>query len=267
MIHTGGSLADYRSTLARLAPLVEAADTIVPGHGAPNDRETALRILDEDVDYLDALERGEEKPALPKGRDSGEQRDIHSRNLKVLSWVRAGRAAPFGQPGPGHGLSNAPEPPRRCRTAADRGQCRVRQRPSSPSPSVCRTAVTAWPVSAPARSASRTAASTPTAGTSPARWAVSGRNRSSSSTACGSASTASGSGRPPGSPAGGATPSSICPPPPGLTLQRTDFVPDGHRAALFGLKMTNPGASSRTVTVKVDAHSELMTEYPWGSAA
>ena len=53
------------------------------------------------------------------------------------------------------------------------------------------------------------------------------------------------------------------PPTAGLTLQRTDFVPDGHRAALFGLKMTNPGATSRTVTVKVDAHSELMTEYPW----
>ncbi len=28
--------------------------------------------------------------------------------------------------------------------------------------------------------------------------------------------------------------------------------------------MTNPGPGSRTVTVKVDAHSELMTEYPWG---
>jgi hypothetical protein len=32
---------------------------------------------------------------------------------------------------------------------------------------------------------------------------------------------------------------------------------------LFGLKMTNPGAS-KTVTVKVDAHSELMGAYPWG---
>ncbi len=50
----------------------------------------------------------------------------------------------------------------------------------------------------------------------------------------------------------------------GLRLERTDFAPDGRRAALFGLKMTNPGASTRTVTVKVDAHSELMTEYPWG---
>jgi hypothetical protein len=49
----------------------------------------------------------------------------------------------------------------------------------------------------------------------------------------------------------------------GLRLERTDFAPDGHRAALFGLKMTNPGASAKTVTVKVDAHSELMTEYPW----
>jgi hypothetical protein len=53
------------------------------------------------------------------------------------------------------------------------------------------------------------------------------------------------------------------PPASGLTLERTDFVPDGRRAALFGLKMTNPGSGSRTVTVKVDAHSELMTEYPW----
>jgi hypothetical protein len=54
------------------------------------------------------------------------------------------------------------------------------------------------------------------------------------------------------------------PPASGLQLERTDFVPDRRRAALFGLKMTNPGSGSRTVTVKVDAHSELMTEYPWG---
>jgi hypothetical protein len=52
----------------------------------------------------------------------------------------------------------------------------------------------------------------------------------------------------------------------GLQLERTDFAPDGRRAALFGLKMTNPAADDRTVTVKVDAHSELMTAYPWGFA-
>jgi hypothetical protein len=49
----------------------------------------------------------------------------------------------------------------------------------------------------------------------------------------------------------------------GLQLERTDFVPDGRRAALFGLTMTNRRPGARTVTVKVDAHSELMTEYPW----
>jgi hypothetical protein len=50
----------------------------------------------------------------------------------------------------------------------------------------------------------------------------------------------------------------------GLRLQRTDFAPDGRRAVLFGLQMTNPTGSDTTVTVKVDAHSELMGAYPWG---
>jgi hypothetical protein len=49
----------------------------------------------------------------------------------------------------------------------------------------------------------------------------------------------------------------------GLTLQRTDFVPDGQRAALFGLTLTNPGAA-RTTTLTIDAHSELMGQWPWG---
>jgi hypothetical protein len=50
----------------------------------------------------------------------------------------------------------------------------------------------------------------------------------------------------------------------GLKLERTDVAPDARRAALFGLKLTNPGAADKTVTVKVDAHSELMGAYPWG---
>ena len=75
-----GSLADYRATLARLSPLVEQATTVVPGHGVPNDRDTTLRILEQDVDYLDALERGELK--LPDGRDTKAQRGIHTENLE-----------------------------------------------------------------------------------------------------------------------------------------------------------------------------------------
>ncbi len=93
---------------------------------------------------------------------------------------------------------------------------------------------------------------------------MSGASRSSSWTGSGSGSTTSGSGRPRGSRAGGATRSSELPPAGGLQLERIDFAPDDRRAALFGLRMTNPGPGSRTVTVKVDAHSELMTEYPWG---
>jgi hypothetical protein len=54
------------------------------------------------------------------------------------------------------------------------------------------------------------------------------------------------------------------PPVGGLQLQRIDFAPDGRRAALFGLALTNTTAVQRTTTVKVDAHSELMTAYPWG---
>jgi hypothetical protein len=50
----------------------------------------------------------------------------------------------------------------------------------------------------------------------------------------------------------------------GLKLERTDLAPDADRAALFGLKLTNAAATDKTVTVKVDAHSELMGAYPWG---
>jgi glyoxylase-like metal-dependent hydrolase (beta-lactamase superfamily II) len=81
MISPGGSVADYRATLARLAPLVEASESVVPGHGAPHDRERALLILDEDLEYLDALERGDERPKLPAGRDTKRQRAIHAENL------------------------------------------------------------------------------------------------------------------------------------------------------------------------------------------
>ncbi len=50
----------------------------------------------------------------------------------------------------------------------------------------------------------------------------------------------------------------------GLTVSRLDFAPDARRAALFRLTLANPGAA-RTVTVTVDAHSELMGAYPWAS--
>ena len=84
IIGTGGSLSAYRATLTRLAPLVAAATTVVPGHGSPHDRDGALRILDEDLSYLDALEAGDPRPALPAGRDTGRQRELHAENLRSV---------------------------------------------------------------------------------------------------------------------------------------------------------------------------------------
>jgi hypothetical protein len=52
----------------------------------------------------------------------------------------------------------------------------------------------------------------------------------------------------------------------GLELTRTDFVPDGKRAALFGLTLRSTGGR-QTPTIMVDAHSELMSAYPWGWTA
>ena len=78
------ALDAYRATLARLGLVVDACDTVVPGHGSPHDRERALRLLDEDLAYLDALERREERPPLPTGRDSLRQRQLHAENLRAL---------------------------------------------------------------------------------------------------------------------------------------------------------------------------------------
>ncbi len=51
--------------------------------------------------------------------------------------------------------------------------------------------------------------------------------------------------------------------PDGVRVQRTDAAPDGLRAGLMRITLSSPTA--RTVRLDVDAHSELMTAYPWGS--
>jgi hypothetical protein len=48
----------------------------------------------------------------------------------------------------------------------------------------------------------------------------------------------------------------------GLDVQRTDVVPDGRRGVLVWLALH--GAQTTTVSLTVDAHSELMGAYPWG---
>ncbi|MDA0182702.1 hypothetical protein OJ997_20490 [Solirubrobacter phytolaccae] len=49
-----------------------------------------------------------------------------------------------------------------------------------------------------------------------------------------------------------------------VALSRTDFVPDGRRAALFGLTLTS--STPKTVAIDVDVHSELLNAYPWSSS-
>jgi glyoxylase-like metal-dependent hydrolase (beta-lactamase superfamily II) len=79
-----GPVADYRDTLARLEGLIARVETVVPGHGSPHDSGSALRLLAEDRAYLDALERRDERPRLPAGRDTARQRAIHAENLARL---------------------------------------------------------------------------------------------------------------------------------------------------------------------------------------
>jgi hypothetical protein len=47
----------------------------------------------------------------------------------------------------------------------------------------------------------------------------------------------------------------------GMPLTRTDFVPNGKRAVLVGLKFA-AGGTDESFTLKMDAHSELMGAYP-----
>ncbi|WBQ06636.1 glycogen debranching protein [Kribbella sp. CA-293567] len=47
-----------------------------------------------------------------------------------------------------------------------------------------------------------------------------------------------------------------------VTIERTDFVPDGVRATVVGLAFKS--AKAKSVRLDMDAHSELMPAYPWG---
>jgi glyoxylase-like metal-dependent hydrolase (beta-lactamase superfamily II) len=80
MLSATGSRDAYLATLQRLRPLVEQAQWVVPGHGAPTEGPRALAILEEDVRYLTDWK-------LPSTRRTTAQRAIHDENLK-----RAGAA-------------------------------------------------------------------------------------------------------------------------------------------------------------------------------
>jgi hypothetical protein len=59
--------------LERLRPVVEQAEWVIPGHGAPIDGARALAVLEEDQRYLSDWE-------LPDGRRTTAQREIDAIN-------------------------------------------------------------------------------------------------------------------------------------------------------------------------------------------
>ena len=54
------------------------------------------------------------------------------------------------------------------------------------------------------------------------------------------------------------------PGPAGVGITRTDFAPDGRRALEVGLTFDNSGGAKH-LSLALDAHSELMSAYPWGA--
>ncbi len=84
IISPGGSRSAYRATLERLAPLVEQADHVVPGHGAVLDGARAAAILREDLAYLDALPDA----PLPLARRGAQQQRIHAENVERVGSAR-----------------------------------------------------------------------------------------------------------------------------------------------------------------------------------
>jgi glyoxylase-like metal-dependent hydrolase (beta-lactamase superfamily II) len=73
MLSPSGSRDAYLATLERLRPLVEHAQWVIPGHGAPTEGTRALAILEEDVRYLSDWE-------LPATRRTAAQRAIDADN-------------------------------------------------------------------------------------------------------------------------------------------------------------------------------------------
>ena len=81
MISEDGSRDAYLATLARLQPLVEQADVVVPGHGEPLDGVRALALLREDRAYVEGLPGA----SLPLARRTDAQRAIHAKNVERVS--------------------------------------------------------------------------------------------------------------------------------------------------------------------------------------
>jgi glyoxylase-like metal-dependent hydrolase (beta-lactamase superfamily II) len=80
-ISESGSASAYLATLARLEPLIERVEHVVPGHGTVLDAERALAIVREDRAYLEALLEAGADAKLPLTRRTAAQKKIHAENV------------------------------------------------------------------------------------------------------------------------------------------------------------------------------------------
>src|SRR5882757_6108141 len=51
---------------------------------------------------------------------------------------------------------------------------------------------------------------------------------------------------------------------PGLTVTRTDTAPDDRHGVLVRLRFSNTSGAAQSFSLAADAHSELLSAYPWG---
>jgi glyoxylase-like metal-dependent hydrolase (beta-lactamase superfamily II) len=84
-LNDGDRIDGYLGTLQSLRKLVAEAEHVVPGHGPVLDGARALRVLDEDVAYLQQLRECGQRAELPAGRRSKAQRELHAENVEQLT--------------------------------------------------------------------------------------------------------------------------------------------------------------------------------------
>ncbi len=84
-LNAGDTIDAYLDTLARLRPLLERCEHVVPGHGPITDGARALGVLEQDVRYLSDLRRRAAEAELPAGRASRQQKLIHAENVRALA--------------------------------------------------------------------------------------------------------------------------------------------------------------------------------------
>ncbi|MGO9972880.1 MAG: MBL fold metallo-hydrolase [Solirubrobacteraceae bacterium] len=83
-IGRGGSAEAYAATLRLLSSLVDASQTIIPGHGTPLTHLEAYALLREDVAYVEALLAYGADAPLPETRNTAAQRQLHAANVEQI---------------------------------------------------------------------------------------------------------------------------------------------------------------------------------------